>query len=239
LSFNREANSPVVLARAGLARVANPPEPAFTAYSGCRMRLGVFGGTFDPIHDGHLAAAKAAMDCAHLDRVLFVPSAQPPHRDAALASAEDRLAMSKLAIGDEPRFEVSDVEVQRGGRSYTADTLAELHRAHPDDELYLILGWDAARLFSTWHKPEEVTGLASVVIVGRPGMQAPMPSDVDAAGLDPARVVLCLVPTPDVSGSGLRRAITAGESVAGKLPPAVERYIAERHLYGDNRAVGT
>jgi nicotinate-nucleotide adenylyltransferase len=202
------------------------------------LRLGIFGGTFDPIHDGHLAAAKAAMECAHLDRVVFVPSAQPPHRAAALAPADDRLAMTRLAAEADSRFEVSDVEVERGGMSYTADTLAELHRTHPDDELYLILGWDAGRLFSTWHKPEEVTRLASVVIVGRPGMQSPMPSDLDAAGLDPGRVILCLVPTPDVSGSGLRRAITSGESVAGKLPAAVEQFIAEHHLYGDNRHIG-
>jgi nicotinate-nucleotide adenylyltransferase len=199
------------------------------------MRIGVFGGTFDPIHDGHLAAAAAAMECAHLDRILFVPSAQPPHRPAALAPADDRLAMTRLAIDDDPRFEVSDLEVKRGGMSYTADTLADLHRDHPNDRLFLILGWDAARLFSTWHEPEKVTDLASVVVVGRPGMQSPMPSDLDSAGLDPGRVVLCLVPTPDVSGSGLRRAIAAGESAAGKLPPAVERYIAEHHLYGDNR----
>jgi nicotinate-nucleotide adenylyltransferase len=201
------------------------------------VKIGVLGGTFDPIHEGHLAAAKAAMGCAHLDRVLFVPSAEPPHRARALAPADDRLAMSKLAVegGHEPTFEVSDVEVRRGGKSYTVDTLTALHREHPHDELFLILGWDAARLFSTWYRPDEVAGLASVVIVGRPGMQSPMPSDLDAAGLDPSRVVLCMVPTPDVSGSGLRRAFAAGESVAGKLPPAVERYIAEHGLYRDNR----
>jgi nicotinate-nucleotide adenylyltransferase len=203
------------------------------------VRIGVFGGTFDPIHEGHLAAARAAMQCAHLDRVLLVPSAQPPHRAAALAPAEDRLAMTRLAVGDDPQFEVSDVEVERGGMSYTADTLVELHRTHPNDELFLILGWDAARLFSTWHKPEVVSDLASVVIVGRPGMQSPMPSDLDAAGLDPSRVVLCLVPTPDVSGSGIRRAISSGQSVAGQLPPAVERYVADHHLYGDNRQIGS
>jgi nicotinate-nucleotide adenylyltransferase len=199
------------------------------------VRIGVFGGTFDPIHEGHLATARAAVECAHLDRVLFVPSAQPPHRAAALAPTDDRLAMTRLAVEGEPRFDVSEVEVSRGGMSYTADTLAALHGAYPDDELFLILGWDAARLFRTWHEPERVAGLASVVIVGRPGMQSPMPSDLDAAGLDPGRVVLCLVPTPDVSGSGLRRAISAGEPVAGKLPPDVERYIAEHHLYRDNR----
>jgi nicotinate-nucleotide adenylyltransferase len=201
--------------------------------------LGILGGTFDPIHVGHLAAARAAMECGHLDRVVFIPSAQPPHREMATATAADRLAMTRLAIEGEPRFDVSDIEVGRGGLSYTADTLGALHRTHPDDELLLILGWDAARLFNTWHEPERVRTLASVVIVGRPGTEAPKPSDVTAAGLDPEHVIKCFVATPDVSATELRQALAAGESVAGKVPPAVERYIAEQHLYGDNRSVGT
>ncbi len=198
------------------------------------MRLGILGGTFDPIHVGHLAAANAAIDCAHLDRVLFVPSAQPPHRAAAMAPAEDRLAMCRLAadeLAGESRFEISDVEVKRGGRSYTVDTLDELHRTHPEDELFLILGWDAARLFGTWREPERVSALASVVIVARPGMQPPRRADLAALGLDPERVVKCMVLTPDVSGSELRSAIAAGQPVAGKVPPAVERYITTHHLY--------
>jgi nicotinate-nucleotide adenylyltransferase len=199
------------------------------------VRIGVFGGTFDPIHEGHLAAAKAAMKCAHLDRVLLVPSAQPPHRGTALASAEDRLAMTKLAVQGEPGFEVSDVEIRRGGASYTADTLSELDREHPHDELFLILGWDAARLFRTWHEPDRVSELASVVIVDRPGVGPPTKSELAGLGLDPARVIKCHFPTPDVSGSALRRAIAARQPVTGQLPPAVERYIAERNLYLDNR----
>jgi nicotinate-nucleotide adenylyltransferase len=199
------------------------------------MRIGVFGGTFDPIHEGHLAAAKAAMECAHLDRVLFVPSAQPPHRAAAVAPADDRLAMTRLAVHDDTRFEVSDVEVKRGGTSYTADSLAALHRDRPDDQLFLILGWDAARLFRTWHEPDRVSKLASVVILDRPGQGKPKPSEVASLGLDPARLVKCHFPTPDVSGSELRRALAGGQSVAGRLPPAVERYIAEHDLYRDNR----
>ncbi|GAC1504999.1 MAG: nicotinate-nucleotide adenylyltransferase [Candidatus Dormibacteraceae bacterium] len=208
---------------------------ALAVNSGCQLRVGVFGGTFDPIHLGHIAAAEAATDCADLDRVLFVPSAQPPHRDAAQAPAEDRLEMSKLAVDGDPRFEVSDVEVKRGGASYTSDTLRELHRALPEDELFLILGWDAARLFHTWHQPEQVGELASIVIVGRPGMAPPSPAELKAAGLDPDRVVICLLPTPNISGSELRRALAAREAVSGKMPPAVERYIAGHHLYGDNR----
>jgi len=165
------------------------------------VKLGILGGTFDPVHLGHLGAAHAAMSCAHLDHVLFMPSALPPHRAAALASAADRLAMCRLAVEDEPRFEVSDVEIQRGGASYTADTLEELARSHPEDELFLILGWDAARLFGTWRNPGNVKELASFVVVGRPGTQAPGPEQLVEAGLDPSRVVLCLRPTPDISAS--------------------------------------
>ena len=203
------------------------------------MRLGVFGGTFDPIHVGHLAAARAAMDCTHLDRVLFVPSAQPPHRAAASAPAEDRLAMARLAVEGESDFEVSDIEVNRGGKSYTVDTLSQLHRLYPGDELFLILGWDAARLFRSWREPDQVSNLASVVIVARPGTDAPQASELAATGIPPARVIKCMVPTPDVSSSDLRRGLAAGEPVTGRLPPAVERYIASRGLYRDNRDVGT
>jgi nicotinate-nucleotide adenylyltransferase len=195
----------------------------------------VLGGTFDPIHVGHLAVAKGAIECAHLDRVVFVPSAQPPHRAAAVAPAEDRLAMTNLAVQGEPRFEVTDVEVKRGGRSFTVDTLSELHRTFANDELFLILGWDAARLFRTWHEPERVSDLASLVIVDRPGLEPPTPLDLTMLRLDPARLVKCHVATPDLSGSALRRAIAAGQPVTGQVPPAVERYIAERNLYLDNR----
>lgn len=147
--------------------------------------------------------------------------------------------MARLAVEGEPGFQVSDVEVNRGGKSYTVDTLAELHAAHPGDELFLILGWDAARLFRSWHKPEQVSKLASVVIVARPGTEEPQTPELAATGIPPARVIKCMRPTPDVSSSELRRALAADESVAGKLPPAVERYIASHGLYRDNREVGT
>ncbi len=199
------------------------------------MRIGILGGTFDPIHLGHLAAARAAADCAGLDRVLVIPSARPPHRRNALASPELRLEMSRLAVDGDPRLEVCDVEVRRGGVSYTADTLAELKRRYPADELFLILGWDAARLFSTWKRPDGVRRLASFVVVSRPGTDPPTEADLRAAGLDPERVVVCVRPTPDISGSELRHAIAAGEPVADRLPEAVERFIAERRLYRDNR----
>jgi nicotinate-nucleotide adenylyltransferase len=191
----------------------------------------VLGGTFDPFHNGHLAAAEAAMRCATLDRVIFVPAAQPPHRPPAFAAAQQRLEMCRLATADEARFAVSDVELKRGGPSYTVDTLVELRRTHPRDELFLILGWDAARLFSTWRRPDEVRALASIVVVGRPGSGAPGEADLKASGLGGNGVVLCLEPTPDVSASEIRRAVATGESIGGRVPAAVEQYIAAHRLY--------
>jgi nicotinate-nucleotide adenylyltransferase len=199
------------------------------------VRIGILGGTFDPIHAGHLAAGHVAMDCANLDRVLFVPSATPPHRDPADAGAEDRLEMARLAIGGEPRFQVSDVELRRGGKSYTSETVRELKRAHPRDDLFLVLGWDAARLFATWHEPDRIRAEASVVVIGRPGTEAPTLDDLNAAGLDPARTVLCLGGTPDISGSELRASLARGEPTGDCLPVAVESYIAEHGLYRDNQ----
>jgi nicotinate-nucleotide adenylyltransferase len=194
-------------------------------------KLGLLGGTFDPFHNGHLAAAEAAVGCANLDRVMFIPAAQPPHRPPAVASAEQRLEMCRLGTKGESRFEVSEIELKREGPSYTVDTLVEMRRLQPNDELFLILGWDAARLFPTWHRPEEVRKLASVVVVGRPGSDAPRKEDLEPAGLEGDGVLLCLEPTPDISASDIRRAVAAGEPITGKVPATVERYIASHRLY--------
>jgi nicotinate-nucleotide adenylyltransferase len=192
------------------------------------VKTGILGGTFDPIHLGHLAAARAAMDCAHLDRVLLVPTGVPPHRPPTVADADDRLEMCRLAVAGEKRFEVSDLELRRPGPSYTADTLRELHRLYPGEELFLVLGWDAARLLQTWHEPAEVRRLARVVVVTRPGSGAPATTTE----------ILCERPTPNISGSELRRAIARGDDVSDRLPEAVAAYIAQRGLYMDNRQVG-
>ena len=192
------------------------------------MRIGILGGTFDPIHLGHLAAARAAIDCADLDRVLVIPTGEPPHRPPTTASADDRLAMSRLAVGDDDRLEVSDIELRRDGPSYTVDTLRELHRRHPDDVLFLILGWDAAKLLDTWHEPDDVRRLARLIVVTRPGSGAP----ASTSG------ILCERPTPDISASRLRRALKRGERVARYVPEPVAEYIARHHLYRDNQKVG-
>jgi nicotinate-nucleotide adenylyltransferase len=143
--------------------------------------------------------------------------------------------MSRLAIDEDRELEVSDIEVRRGGVSYTADTLEELNAMHPRDELFLVLGWDAAKQFATWHMPEEVRKLATVVVVTRPGSNSPDAAALKRAGLDPATVIVCARPTPDISGSALRRAIAARQPVGDWLPAAVEGYIAKHGLYMDNR----
>lgn len=195
-------------------------------------RIGVLGGTFDPIHLGHLGAAEAAAECAQLDRVILVPASQPPHRAQAIVSAQHRLAMCRLAAEGDPRFEVSDLELRRPGLSYTVETLEELHALHHEGELFLILGWDAAAQFRTWREPERVRALASIVVVARPGSRSPQAADLKASGLDGPGVILCLHHTPAVSASDIRHEVAAGRAIAGKVPPAVERYIVANHLYG-------
>jgi len=195
------------------------------------MRVGVVGGTFDPIHLGHIALAEAAADCAALDHVLLVPAAEPPHRPPAFAPAADRLAMSRIAAAGHPRLRVSDVELRRAGPSYTVDTLRELARERPGDELHLVLGWDAAREVSAWREPAAVMRLARLVVVPRPGHPPPRPGDLPAAGIDPARTLICDVVTPDVESRDIRRMIERGESLAGLLDPAVEAYVRSHRLY--------
>jgi nicotinate-nucleotide adenylyltransferase len=189
------------------------------------------GGTFDPIHLGHMAAAEAARDCARLDRVLLVPTGQPPHRPAAHAPPSDRLEMCRLAVTGHEGLEVSDVEVARQGPSYTADTLRRLRSLNPGNEYLLVLGWDAAREIRSWHEPEAVLELADLVILGRPGFALPTPQRLVEAGLDPARVQLCGQVTPDIRATEIRSRAAAGKSLAGLVDPAVEAYIATHQLY--------
>jgi nicotinate-nucleotide adenylyltransferase len=195
------------------------------------VKVGIVGGTFDPIHLGHVAMAEAAASCAGLDRVLLVPAGAPPHRAPATAPAEDRLAMARLAAAGRQGLEVSDVELRRDGPSYTVDTLRALAGERPDAELYLVLGWDAARELRSWHEPESVQRLARLVVVSRPGYPTPGERDLAGAGIDPGRVVLCDVRTPDVESTDVRRLAAAGESLAGLLDPAVESYVRSHGLY--------
>ena len=195
------------------------------------MKLGVVGGTFDPIHLGHIAMAEAGADCAGLDRVLLVPASVPPHRAAATAPARDRLEMTRIAAAGHPRLEVSDIELRRPGPSYTVDTLRALADEQPEAELHLLLGWDAAREIRSWREPGEVLRLARLVVVSRPGYAPPTGRDLLAAGIDPARTTLCDVPTPDVESTDVRRLLERGASLGGLVDPGVQAYLRRHHLY--------
>jgi nicotinate-nucleotide adenylyltransferase len=198
-------------------------------------RIGILGGTFDPIHLGHLAAAATAIECGALDRLLLVPAGRPPHKGDALASVEDRLAMCRLAAADLPGAEVWDWEARRTGPSYTVETLRAFHSERPQDEPVLVLGWDAARDLRKWHQPEEVLAFARLLIVNRPGLTAPTEADLRSAGVDPGRATICLAATPDVAATRIRSLAERGESLAGLVPAAVETYIRAQGLYGARR----
>jgi nicotinate-nucleotide adenylyltransferase len=199
-------------------------------------RIGLLGGTFDPIHRGHLEAAAAALDCARLDEVLLVPAGKPPHKRGARASPEDRLEMCRLAAEGRPGLEVWDWETRHRGPSYTIDTLRAFREQRPADEPFLVLGWDAARDLRSWRKPDEVLGLAGLVVVARPGLDSPTPDALRAAGIDPGRAILCLAGTPDVAATRIRRRAARHESLDGLVPARVEDYIRERGLYAPQPA---
>ncbi len=184
------------------------------------MRIGVFGGTFDPVHVGHLAIAQAALETAGLDRVVFVPARRSPLKDSEPVAGEaDRLAMLVLATKDEPRFSVSSVELDREGPSYTVDTLEALR---PTGDLFLILGSDALADLAKWRSPERIKELASLLVARRPG--APEP---DAASGARAFDAPCL----DISSRELRARASRGLSLRYLVPDEVWRHIASGGLY--------
>jgi nicotinate-nucleotide adenylyltransferase len=198
------------------------------------QRLGVFGGTFDPPHYGHLAAAEEAGEAFGLGRVLFVPTGQPPHKPGApVTAAAHRVRMTELAIADNARFALSRVDVDRPGPSYTVELLALLRaEQEPGTELYFVVGMDMLASFLTWHEPTGVIAQCQLVAVTRPGY-----APVDVAALEQAlpaaqgRVHVLHAPGLDVAGTELRARIAAGRSVRYLVPPPVAEYIREQGLY--------
>lgn len=186
------------------------------------MRLGLLGGSFNPIHHGHLVIATRAAEALKLDRLLFVPTAiSPLKKGGDLAPASDRLAMVKLAVRGNPRFGVSDLEIRRGGVSYTVDTVRRL-KARTKARIYLILGADAARLLPEWKSIDEVKELVTFVFAARPGhrLGARMPKQY-----------IIEVPLLEISGTGIRERVRKGLSIRYLVPEAVERYIVRKGLY--------
>jgi nicotinate-nucleotide adenylyltransferase len=190
-------------------------------------RLGVLGGTFDPIHLGHLVCASEVAYLLALDEVVFVPTGLPWQKEGtAVSPAEDRYAMTVLATEDDPRFSVSRVDIDRGTVTYTRDTLNDLRAERgPDVDLFFILGADALAGVPTWRHVEEVFALAHLVGVGRPGYT------VDASAFPPGAVTLVQTPLLEVSGSDCRARAARGAPIRYLVPDRVADHIAARGLY--------
>jgi len=191
-----------------------------------QRQLGVMGGTFDPIHHGHLVAASEVADRFDLDEVIFVPTGQPWQKSTrAVSSAEDRYLMTVVATASNPRFSVSRVDVEREGPTYTADTLADLHAAMPDAQLFFITGADALQAILSWRKVDELFRYAHFVGVTRPGYE------LEDDHLPDGAVTLVEVPAMAISSSDCRERVKAGRPVWYLVPDGVVQYISKRNLY--------
>ncbi|HNV77682.1 MAG TPA: nicotinate (nicotinamide) nucleotide adenylyltransferase [Gemmatimonadaceae bacterium] len=202
------------------------------------MRIGLFGGTFDPPHHGHLLAASDAFEALALDRLIWIPAAEQPLKQGTQsASAADRLAMVRLLVGDDARFAVDPIEIERAGLSYTVETVEALRGRFPGDELVLLLGTDVLATFARWREPRRIASLARVALLHRA---------VDGGAVEKAAVVGAVravtgddLPAPvvldtrrvDVSSTEIRERARDGRSLHGYVPDAVARYVREHALY--------
>ncbi|MBI5562967.1 MAG: nicotinate (nicotinamide) nucleotide adenylyltransferase [Deltaproteobacteria bacterium] len=209
------------------------------------MRIAIMGGTFDPIHYGHLRSAEEVREGCGMDKVLFIPTALTPHKPDELTPAETRLEMVRLALAGNPGFEASDVEIKRGGRSFTIDTVKEL--TMPGVELSLIIGNDSFNSITTWCEYESLLELVNLIVVERPGYPAKKPGEALPVALArkfwydaPAELyrnswdrtlIYAATTVFDVSSTDIRRRAGAGESIRYLCPPAVVDYIREKGLY--------
>ena len=198
------------------------------------MNVGVMGGTFDPIHKGHLIVADEARTCLDLAVVLFVPAGQPWLKmDSPISSTEHRVNMVRLAIADKPHFKLSTVEVERPGPTYTVDTMAELQiQFGVENNLYFILGWDNLNQLPQWREPSRLIKICHLVAVPRVGYPAPDLASLETVlpGLS-QRVILLDEPRIDINASEIRRRVGRGLSIHHLVPEAVERYIKLHRLY--------
>lgn len=193
------------------------------------MKIGVFGGTFNPPHNGHIRLAKAAADELKLDKLLVIPSCIPPHKIAAkLADGQERLEMCRLAFGCDPRFEVSPMELERGSRSYTVETLRELKALYPDSELYFIVGSDMLESFDKWYLWQEILSLSVLCAASREEGYSP---DLSRFGKLAERIKIITLDPLEVSSTQIRN--SAGEVSTELLDPKVAAYIREHGLYDD------
>ena len=185
------------------------------------QKAGILGGTFDPVHNAHLAMARAALESLKLEKILFMPTGAPRYRAPAVASGEHRVAMLRLALADDDSCEIDARELAPGASGYTVDTLKELRlELGAGTELWLLMGADQYAKLESWHRPQDVRKLASIAVFGRPGWQ-----------INPERVKLIPFDPTGISASEIRARVSRGEDISALVPAAVASYIARHRLY--------
>lgn len=198
------------------------------------MKLGIFGGTFDPVHYGHLIVADCSREELRLDEVRFVPAASPPHKPGVkITDGHARADMLVLALSGYPEFKVDRRELKRQGPSFTVDTLAEFANEFPNAELHLIIGADSLRDFLTWRQPDRIAELARIVACNRPGV-APISAEQIEAWVGPSIASLVIpvqIPGTDLSATDLRQRARTGQSLRFRTPRAVEAFLTQHKLY--------
>ncbi len=202
------------------------------------MRIGLFGGSFNPIHMGHLIMAEHILEAAELDRIIFIPAAQPPHKEMGLKdSSEHRYKMVELAIADNPNFEITDIEIKRDAISYTVDTVHQLKERYPDDKLYFIIGSDTFYELPSWRNVPGILEVVNFLVVRRPGFAQQQLQNLDQALEDFAvihdtEISLIDAPLIQISSTFIRQKMAAGQSIRYLVPDVVRDFIEARDLFG-------
>jgi nicotinate-nucleotide adenylyltransferase len=192
-----------------------------------KKKIGILGGTFDPIHMGHLVLAEQVKERLKLDGIIFIPCFKSPHKTRQkLSPAKDRLHMTRLALQDNPYFSVSDIELKRRGVSYTIDTLRELKKLHPGSEVYFLTGSDVVNELNTWRDPEKIYRLVRMVIAVRPGFD-----QIDSENRFVKKSIVVKITGLDISSTELRNRVKRGKSIKYLVPLKVEQYIRKKSLY--------
>lgn len=198
--------------------------------------LGILGGTFNPIHYGHIVAAECVRDACQLDQVLFVPAARPPHKDLdEVLDSQHRYQMVKMAVQEAPKFAVSSIELDRKGLSYTVETIAAYQDKYPGVEISFILGVDALQLINTWKDVKRLVKICNFIVVTRPGYQLNQ-EDECFRGITAAlweKVIVVPIPGLFISSSEIRQRVAEGKTIKYLVPAVVEKYIADNNLYQD------
>jgi nicotinate-nucleotide adenylyltransferase len=198
------------------------------------MRLGLFGGTFDPIHIGHLILAEQCREACRLDRLWFVVAGTPPHKRGDRTPLGHRLEMARIATAGHSQFDVSDIEAKRPGPHYSVDTVKVVHEDRPDDELFFLVGADSLADLPTWRSPAGIARLATIVVVNRPGIEEVKPDALPDFGPDCHPLQFVTIPPIGIASQDIRRRLSEGRTIRYLVPHAVAAYIEAHELYNDH-----